>query len=76
MYNKTDGLIEQHIHGAFGVDFTNCSPDDLLYAANELAKCGIMQVSITGGEPLIRSDFLQLLDAFKSKNIIYFRTSS
>mgnify|MGYP002861171339 CR=1 FL=1 len=41
MYNKTDGLIEQHIHGAFGVDFTDCSPDDLLYAANELAKCGI-----------------------------------
>ncbi len=41
MYNKTDGLIEQHIHGAFGVDFTDCSPDDLLYAASELAKCGI-----------------------------------
>ena len=41
MYKKTDGLIDQHIHGAFGVDFTNCSPDDLLYAATELGKCGI-----------------------------------
>ena len=55
---KTEGLIEQHIHGAFGVDFTNCSVDDLLYASNELAKCGItyfFPTLITNDISLIKS---------------------
>ncbi len=26
----SDGLIDQHIHGAFGVDFCNCSVDELI----------------------------------------------
>ena len=26
----SDGLVEQHIHGAFGYDFMNCSVEDVL----------------------------------------------
>ncbi len=60
---KTDGLIEQHIHGAFGVDFTNCSVDDLLYASNELAKCGItyfFPTLITNDISLIKSQIKKI----------------
>lgn len=62
---RTDGLIEQHIHGAFGVDFTNCSPDDLLYAANELGKCGITYFFPT----LITNDIAKIKSQIKNIKI-------
>lgn len=34
-------FLEQHIHGAFGVDFNNCSIDDLLQVAEKLRARGI-----------------------------------
>lgn len=34
-------LLEQHIHGAFGIDFNSCSKDDILYVAEKLYKRGI-----------------------------------
>ncbi len=37
----TDGLIEQHIHGAFGYDFMTCSVQELLNCADSLAKFGV-----------------------------------
>lgn len=37
----SDGLVEQHIHGAFGIDFMTCTLDELLQAAQKLAKCGV-----------------------------------
>ena len=30
---------------------------------NQLADCGVMNVSLTGGEPLIRDDFMEIVDA-------------
>lgn len=38
---QTKLLIEQHIHGAFGVDFNKAAPEDILYFAKELVKYGI-----------------------------------
>ena len=37
---------------------------------NQLSDCGIMNVSLTGGEPLIRDDFLEIIDALLERNII------
>ena len=34
----TEGLIEQHIHGAFGIDFMKCDIAELLFCAEELVK--------------------------------------
>lgn len=36
---------------------------------DELAECGIMSVTLTGGEALVRSDFLEIVDALLEKNI-------
>lgn len=38
---KTKLLIEQHFHGAFGVDFNTASVDDVLYLSKEIKKYGI-----------------------------------
>ena len=38
---KTKLLIEQHFHGAFGVDFSNCKVEDVLYLSKEIKKHGI-----------------------------------
>ena len=36
---------------------------------NQLADCGVMNVSLTGGEPLVRKDFMEIVDALLEKNI-------
>lgn len=38
---KTKLLIEQHFHGAFGVDFNTASVEDILYLSKEIKKYGI-----------------------------------
>lgn len=38
---KTTGIVEQHIHGAFGYDFMNCSTEDILTVAKMLLKSGV-----------------------------------
>lgn len=38
---KTNGLIDQHIHGAFGVDFSNCNVDELITLTKHLPEDGI-----------------------------------
>lgn len=35
-------LLEQHIHGAFGVDFNACNSNDVLYVAEKLYERGIV----------------------------------
>ena len=39
--------------------------DQCLYVLQQLNECGIGDISITGGEPLIRSDFYAILDEMK-----------
>ena len=52
----SDGLVEQHIHGAFGYDFMNCSVDDVLTVAEKLSICGV-----TAFFPTIMTDSLDVI---------------
>lgn len=38
---RTPLLIEQHFHGAFGIDFNKASVDDVLFLSKEILKYGI-----------------------------------
>lgn len=38
---QTELIIEQHIHGGFGVDFNKCGVEDILYVSEELILRGI-----------------------------------
>lgn len=40
-YYKSNLLVEQHFHGAYGVDFSTCEPDEILILAQKLLKRGI-----------------------------------
>ena len=43
--------------------------DDCLHIVDEIAKCGIKRVDITGGEPLVRRDFEEIVKALTAHNI-------
>ena len=43
--------------------------DAVMEIVNQLAECGVMSVSLTGGEPLIRDDFLEIVDALTERGI-------
>ena len=53
---KTAGLVEQHIHGAFGYDFMNCSVDEILEVSKMLLENGV-----TAFFPTIMTDDLSLI---------------
>lgn len=52
----SDGLVEQHIHGAFGYDFMNCSVDEVLVVAELLSSCGV-----TAFFPTIMTDEINVI---------------
>ena len=43
--------------------------DQIMKMARELGECGVMNVSLTGGEPLVRRDFMEIVDALLSQGI-------
>lgn len=43
--------------------------DTVMDIAQQIADCGIMNVSITGGEPLVRSDFMEIVDALLARGV-------
>ncbi len=43
--------------------------DDCLKIVDEIYKCGIRRVDITGGEPLVRADFEQIVKALAERHI-------
>ena len=49
--------------------FGELSLSEIKKIISELAECGVYNVSLTGGEPLVRSDFLEILDALANANI-------
>lgn len=40
-YHKSNLLVEQHFHGAFGVDFSVCTADEILTLAKKILRHGI-----------------------------------
>lgn len=55
---KSFGLIEQHFHGAFGVDFMDCSVNDITDVSVEILKYGITRIYptlMTGDISVIKS---------------------
>lgn len=38
---ETNALIEQHIHGGFGIDFATCKPNDYIKFAKEIINYGV-----------------------------------
>lgn len=42
---------------------------DLVHIADEIARCGIKFVDITGGEPLVRKDFAELVKALSERDL-------
>lgn len=63
---KTKPIIEQHFHGAFGVDFNNANADEILDLSKELYKRGI-----GGIYPTLVTDTLENL----KKQITVIKTS-
>lgn len=47
----------------------NPSHEQLMNIISQLAECGVFQVGITGGEPLIREDLLDIIKELKEKEI-------
>lgn len=45
------------------------SHEEIMDIARQIADCGIRKVSLTGGEPLIRKDFLQIVEALLERGI-------
>lgn len=45
------------------------SHEAIMKIIDELADCGIYTVSLTGGEPLVRPDFWEIVDALRERNI-------
>jgi len=43
----TPGLIDQHIHGGYGIDFNTAKAEDIAYLTKELAKHGITSLVAT-----------------------------
>lgn len=43
--------------------------DDCLHIVDEIASCGILRVDITGGEPLLRRDFEEIVKALSERGI-------
>ncbi len=51
------------------------SHEQIIAIADQLAECGVFQAGLTGGEPLVRQDFLDIVDALNEReigiNVIY-----
>ena len=45
------------------------SHEQLMNVMDQLAECGVLRVGITGGEPLIREDFLEIIDELQKREI-------
>ncbi len=44
--------------------------DQLMHMLDAFERCGVKAVSLTGGEPLIRPDFFDLVDAVRERKIV------
>lgn len=57
-----------HCYGKFGTQrFKELTPDEIRDVAGQLKKMQAFEVTLTGGEPLARDDFFEIVDAFGSQ---------
>ncbi len=49
--------------------FGELSHEQVMDIVQQLINCGVMEVSLTGGEPLVRKDFLEIVDALLAGGI-------
>lgn len=49
--------------------FGELSHQQAISIIDQMAECGVMKVELSGGEPLVRDDFWQLVDHFKERDI-------
>lgn len=73
MVIKTPLLIEQHVHGAFGVDFNKASVNDVLLVAEKLQEHGIgffFPTLVTDSVENIKRQITVIKEAAKSSNSI------
>ena len=49
--------------------FGELSHEQIMKMVQELSDCGVMNVSLTGGEPLVRPDFLEIVEALVARGI-------
>lgn len=40
---ETEALVEQHIHGGFGIDFSLCKADDFIEFSKKILKYGVVR---------------------------------
>ena len=66
---KATGLIEQHIHGAYGVDFTVSKADEIIYLAEKLYQEGISVFFPTLVTDSIDNIKKQIVEIKKAKEI-------
>lgn len=52
-----------------GAKLGEMSHDDCMKLIDEMAAVGISRVGLTGGEPLLRPDFFEIVDALTARNI-------
>lgn len=65
---KTEGFIETHFHGAFGIDFMNCSVDDVIDLSVKMVEYGstiIFPTLMTGDIEQIKKQISVIKDASK-----------
>lgn len=69
---ETNALIEQHIHGGFGIDFATCNTEDFIKFAKEITKYGVC-----GFFPTLATDTVENLktQCDKIKEAMLFQSS-
>ena len=58
------GIIEQHIHGGFGVNFNTCSKEDVLFFLEQIKNYGVTKIY-----PTIHTDEIEIMN--RQIKIIY-----
>ena len=64
MKYSVSGIIEQHIHGGFGVNFNTCKKEDVLFFLENIKKYGVTKIY-----PTLHTDDLSILN--RQIKIIY-----
>lgn len=66
----TPGLIDQHIHGGYGIDFNKAKSEEIVYLTRELAKHGITSLIatiMTDSEENIKQQIQEISIAMKNQ---------